>query len=92
MIDYSYLFEKVVKAVFGKPKTFIYFTNFRDGGNQEYKYILFTICVYILNYDENITNEEREKLEQFISSESIYLDDREIVKILDLLKGKYNII
>lgn len=89
---YSYLFEKVVKAVFGKPKTSVYFASFRGGGNQKHKYILFTICVYILNYDKDITEEEKEVLERFTSDESIYFDDREVSKILDLLKEKYNIL
>lgn len=92
MKDYSYLFEKVFKGVFGYPKTSVYLAGFCNIGERKcHKYMLYTLCIYVLNY-KNITAEEKEVLERFTSEESIFFDDKEIEKILVWLEKRYSLV
>lgn len=91
MENYCYLFEKVFKGVFGRPKTPIYFAGYCDMRGDKHKYILYTLCIYVLNY-RNITDEEKEVLERFTSEESIFFDDKEIEKMLIWLEKRYSLV
>ncbi|MGV4460323.1 hypothetical protein ACQ1Q5_02185 [Ornithobacterium rhinotracheale] len=57
--DYACVFEKIVKKVWGRPKTDVYFSNFYNGGNPEFKYILFSICVYLKEYEGYFCRQEK---------------------------------
>ncbi|MRJ10509.1 hypothetical protein EDL98_05365 [Ornithobacterium rhinotracheale] len=91
--DYAYVFEKIVKKVWGRPKTDVYFSNFYDSGNPEFKYILFSICVYLINYKgELLSDDEKNRIEEYTENFIENLENYNYhIKIIDFLGDKFNI-
>lgn len=91
IMDYGFLFEKIVKEVFGHfPKGGVYFANFYPVEDR-HKYILYTICMYLLYY-RNMGKEVNEKLEDYIlSDEAKYLNDSDVIEMLHYLEHVLNI-
>lgn len=88
-MDYGYLFENIVKKVWGNPKTTIYFANLHNSKG-DYKIILYAICIYVLNY-QDISEEEKQILNEYISDEIIYSNDKKSQELMDWFKHKYNL-
>ncbi len=84
--DYGKQFEDILEKIFGTPKTAEYFSNYYGINNDEDKYILFTVCVYLLNW-KDISIEEKKVLENYLRDKK-YLDDNEFHKMLEYLVQK----
>ncbi len=87
--DYGMLFENVVKKIWGKPNTSIYFAGYYGIKNKE-KMILYVLCIYILNY-QSPDEELKERIKKFISSEELYLNHSEFAKMLEFLGEKFDL-
>ena len=89
-MDIGMLFEKIVKKVWGEPKTSVYFAGYYNA-NLGYKSILYTICVYLLNY-EIVSQDEKQVLSEYISrDEENYLSDEKSEELMEWFKNKYKL-
>ena len=86
--DYGMLFERIVEKIWGKPKTpttFASYYNMKEG-----KVILYTLCIYILNY-HSPDDELKERIKKFVLSEEPYLNHDESVKMLEFIGEKFDL-
>ena len=87
--DYGMLFENVVKKIWGKPNTSIYFAGYYGIKNKE-KMILYVLCIYILNY-QSPDDELKERIIKFMSSREPYLNYDNFVEMLEFFGEKYDL-
>jgi hypothetical protein len=90
--DFGMLFEKIVEAYWGSPKTPIYFSNYW-GKNFETRAILYSIIIKEINYNPEKYNEDiLESLKEYASKSSNGgLSYTENASLLELLAKHKNI-